>query len=638
VLVEKLGEGGFGQVWKARDDNGFEVALKFLRLDGRAGATELRALEVMKNVRHAHVVPMFRSWQVGGWFVFALELGDKTLYHRLAEAEKQGHAGIPRPELLEYLLDAARGLDYLHTLNIQHRDVKPQNLLLVGGTVKVADFGLAKLLEHSLASNSGGLTVAYAAPEQFQGLVSPHSDQYSLAVSYCQLCGAGLPFRGGQHEIMFGHVQRQPDLSGLSAEDRPVVAKALSKQPDQRWPSCRAFVEALPGTATARAAAVPPPTLPPPTLPTTTVYPKRRSRLYAVIGSVVFPALVVGVIVSLLTPEPAVPTPTTKSAQAVTTPPETGQQLADTGKRLNPVSKVPPRPPVPGDVRQGPALLDCTGEAGVSDADMKKAQQAWAQYLGRKVEEEVEIADGVRMTFVLVPPGKFRMGSPDGEADRDKTDETLHTVELTEPFDLGKYEVTQAQFRALVKRANSEKLKDPDPSKFKPEKGEDLPVEQVSWDEADAFGQELTNLRADKHVYRLPTEAEWEYGCRAGRPSSQPFGIGDGRSLSSLQANFYDKFLAQTTKVGTSDPNALGLYDMHGNVWEWCHDWYGSYYGEEVTNPEGPSKSPDRVFRGGSWSDRDKNCRAAGRGRNVPSLRSSNLGFRLARSVPSGGK
>jgi formylglycine-generating enzyme required for sulfatase activity/serine/threonine protein kinase len=607
--VEKLGEGGFGQVWKARDDGGFEVALKFLRLDSRAGAIELRAVDVMKNVRHAHVLPMFRSWQVGGWLVLALELGEKTLYQRLAEAEKQGQTGIPRAELLEYMAEAAKGLDYLHTLNIQHRDVKPQNLLLVGGTVKVADFGLAKLLEQGLASNSGSLTVAYAAPEQFQGRVSPHSDQYSLAVSYCQLCGAGLPFRGTQQEIVLGHIQGWPDLSGLSAAEGPAVAKALSKKPEQRWPSCRAFVEALPAAAVTRA-----PTAPPPTLPEITVFPKRQSRWYAVGGLALIAALAAGIVIASLPPGSGGPTAATK-------------------------------PDLSKPVRERPQPLDCTGEAGVSTDDVRKAQEAWAQYLGRNVEETVEIADGVPITFVLIPPGKFRMGSPEGEADRG-IDEKLHTVVLGGPFDLGKYEVTQAQYRAVVNRANSAQLKDPDPSHFKGEKGEaDLPVESVSWDEADAFGRELTKLLSDRHVYRLPTEAEWEYGCRGGRPSSQAFGIGNGHTLSSREANFDGNFpyggagkgtdLQKTNKVGSYEQNALGLYDMHGNVWEWCSDHYGPYPEKETTNPGGATRGPHRVFRGGGWIYLGKCCRAAYRDRYVPGFRVSNLGFRLARSLPS---
>ncbi len=541
-LLAKLGEGGFGQVWKARDDNGFEVALKFLRLDGRGGATELRAVEVMRNVRHAHVLPMFRAWQVGNWLVLALELGDKTLYRRLAEAEGQGQVGIPRPELLESMAEAAKGLDYLHTLNIQHRDVKPQNLLLVGGSVKVADFGLAKLLEHSAASNSGSLTAAYAAPEQFQGHVSLHSDQYSLAVSYCQLRGGRLPFRGGQHQMMFGHILDQPDLSMLPEAECPAVAKALAKQPEQRWPSCRAFAEAL--AAGAR------------------------------------------------------------------------------------------EPPVV--VRQRPQPLDCTGEAGVSAADVREAQEAWATYLGRKAEETVEIAGGVTMTFVLVPPGKFRMGSPDDEKDRDK-DETLHTVVLTEPFDLGKYEVTQQQYQALTGK---------NPSYFQ---GSDLPVEQVSWEEARDFGIKLSERRSDQHVYHMPTGAEWEYACRGGRPSSQPFGIGGGRSLSSREANFDGNhpyggadtgpYLEKIASVGSYRANALGLYDMHGNVWEWCADRYGPYPDGELTDPTGPAEGPHRVIRGGGWGSFGWDCRAANRIRLVPGYRYFNLGFRLARSVvPSGGK
>jgi formylglycine-generating enzyme required for sulfatase activity len=638
VLVEKLGEGGFGQVWKARDEGGFEVALKFLRLDGRAGATELRALEVMKNVRHAHVLPMFRSWQVGGWLVLALELGEKTLYQRLAEAEKQGHAGIPRRELLEYMLEAAKGLDYLHTLNIQHRDVKPQNLLLVGGTVKVGDFGLAKLLEQSLASNSGSMTVAYAAPEQFQGLVSPQTDQYSLAVSYCRLCGAGLPFRGTQHELMLGRLQGKPDLSGLAEAERPAVARALSRRPEQRWPSCRAFVEAL-------AAGNPAPTeeeVTPP-LQATTPYAKRRPRRYVVAGVALLAALAVGIAGDIIAHWDQGPPPDTILTRTGAVAPAAGE-AAGTGKRLEAVPGVQPKPPALDVVRQRPPLLDCTGAAGVSAADMRDSQEAWANYLGREVEATVEIADGVKMTFVLVPPDKFVMGSPLGEEER-RDDETLHTVVLTEPFDLGKFEVTQAQYRALVNRAKSEKLPDPDPSSFKGET--DLPVDSVVWEKANAFGPALTKLLSDKHEYRLPTEAEWEYSCRGGRPSSQPFGVGGGHDLSSLQANFNGglpyggpgkaNYLQKTVKVGSYEHNALGLFDMHGNVCEWCSDRYGPYPDKEVTNPAGPTEGQNRVYRGGGWAHGGKDCRAAGRFRNGRGVRYVNIGFRLARTVPSGG-
>jgi serine/threonine protein kinase len=294
VLVKKLGQGGFGQVWMARDGGGFEVALKFLRLDDRA-SPELRALEVMKNVRHAHLLPMFRSWLLGEWLVLALELGDKTAQQRLQQEMDRGGAGIPVAELLEYLREAAKGLDYLHSLSIQHRDVKPHNLLLVGGSLKVADFGLAKLVEQSRASHSGSMTVAYAAPEQFNGEVSPHSDQYSLAVTYCQLRGGRLPFRGSHTEVVYGHTHGEPDLSMVPPAERPAVSRALSKQPDRRWGSCAEFAEAVSRAAGGL----------PPDLATTRPLPgwlSGRTRAYALAGALVLLAALVAAVVSLHRP------------------------------------------------------------------------------------------------------------------------------------------------------------------------------------------------------------------------------------------------------------------------------------------------------------------------------------------------
>jgi formylglycine-generating enzyme required for sulfatase activity len=276
-----------------------------------------------------------------------------------------------------------------------------------------------------------------------------------------------------------------------------------------------------------------------------------------------------------------------------------------------------------------PSPLDCTGDDGVSPADMRKAQEAWAKYLGRKVEETIEVTDGVKMTFVLVPPGKFRMGSPQGENHR-HDDETLHEVTLTEPFDMAKTEVTQAQYRVLVGE---------NPSHFK---GDDLPVGTVNWTEARDWTEKLTTKRRDKHLYRLPTEAEWEYSCRGGRSSSQPFGIGNGLELSSREANFRvpDEGAGQGTgsksiRVVASYPaNAFGLHDLHGNVWEWCSDWDGPSPGGAVTNPLGPAEGLSRVLRGGCWCSSAGSCRAAKRDRSWPSYRAPGLGFRLARTLP----
>src|SRR5438309_2308938 len=178
-LERLLGRGGFGEVWKAEGPGGVAVALKFVRLDGKAGGPELRSLETMKGVRHGNLLSLFGVWQREPFVILAMELADRSLQDRLHEVQAQGQAGVPLPELLEYLRDAARALDFLNEprhaqdgktgLSIQHRDVKPHNLLLVGGAVKLADFGLARLLERQVTSHTGAMTPAYAAPEFFKG-------------------------------------------------------------------------------------------------------------------------------------------------------------------------------------------------------------------------------------------------------------------------------------------------------------------------------------------------------------------------------------------------------------------------------------------------------------------------------------
>jgi serine/threonine protein kinase len=252
-LVKRLGQGGFGEVWQATGPGGFPVAMKFIRLGASSSAVELRALELMKTVRHPNLLGQFGSWQQDETLMVAMELAEGSLLDRHTAAVAEGLPGIPADELLEYMADAARGIDHLNEPRpedgqphgIQHRDIKPANLLLVGGGVKVADFGLAKVLRQSQASNTGCMTLAYAAPECVNGATSPRSDQYSLAVTYCQLRGNRVPFRGAAEEVMLGHLLNPPDLSMLPPAEQPAVARALAKNPEERWPSCRAFVRAL---------------------------------------------------------------------------------------------------------------------------------------------------------------------------------------------------------------------------------------------------------------------------------------------------------------------------------------------------------------------------------------------------------
>jgi serine/threonine protein kinase len=255
TLVERIGKGGFGEVWKARGPSGFHVALKFVPYAGSGGNAEIRSLTIIKDLRHPNLVSVFGAWQKGNLIIIAMELADRTVWDRYREAVASGLPGVPRDELLEYMAQAALAIDYLnaprHRLGgkedagIQHRDIKPQNLLLFGGGVKVADFGLVRLVRGGEASHTGSLTVLYAPPEFFEGRTTRWSDQYSLAVTYCLLRGGRPPFAGESAQIMAGHLSRLPDLTMLPEEERPAVARALAKAPRQGWPTCRAFVNLL---------------------------------------------------------------------------------------------------------------------------------------------------------------------------------------------------------------------------------------------------------------------------------------------------------------------------------------------------------------------------------------------------------
>ncbi|MFH1421813.1 MAG: formylglycine-generating enzyme family protein [Planctomycetota bacterium] len=236
--------------------------------------------------------------------------------------------------------------------------------------------------------------------------------------------------------------------------------------------------------------------------------------------------------------------------------------------------------------------------------------------------------NSIGIKFVKIEAGEFMMGSPENEKDR-QSDETQHKVKITKPFYIQTTEVTQAQWKAVMGN---------NPSYFQgPARaaagGDDLPVEKVSWDDAQEFIKKL-NSKEGKNVYRLPTEAEWEYACRAG--STTRFCYGDDESKLRDYAWYQDNSDSKTHPVGTKLPNAWGLYDMHGNVLEWCNDSYdaGYYTSSPANDPQGPTSGEGRVLRGGSWNSVVALFfRSASRGGDHRSYRLSKVyGFRLARS------
>jgi formylglycine-generating enzyme required for sulfatase activity len=223
-----------------------------------------------------------------------------------------------------------------------------------------------------------------------------------------------------------------------------------------------------------------------------------------------------------------------------------------------------------------------------------------------------EITNSIGMEFVRIPVGRFMMGSPKSEKDR-RDDETQHRVTISEDFYMGKYEVTQAQWESIM---------GDNPSYFK--NCPQCPVERVSWDDTQEFIKKLNSKNDGK--YRLPTEAEWEYSARAGTSGAYA-GILDSMAWHSLNSDKKTRF------VGTKRANDWGLYDMHGNVWEFVQDWYEEDYYKKslVIDPAGPESGTLRIGRGGGWFDPLKDLRAAIRFKCPPTYRSSTLGFRLVR-------
>jgi len=262
-ITERIGTGGYGEVWRAEAPGGLAKAVKFVYgcLDDQRAKHELRALEHIKSVRHPFLLNLERIEVVDGQLVIITELADGSLKDRFDECRRRGLPGIPRDELLGYLHDAADALDYMsQEYSLQHLDVKPENLLTVGGRVKVADFGLVKDLHGRSISMLSGMTPVYAAPEVFDNRPSARSDQYSLAIVYQEMLTGALPFPGRTPaQLAAQHLGTKPQLTLLPAGDRPIVARALAKDPAQRWPSCRAMVDSLLDPARAGASVEPSP-------------------------------------------------------------------------------------------------------------------------------------------------------------------------------------------------------------------------------------------------------------------------------------------------------------------------------------------------------------------------------------------
>jgi eukaryotic-like serine/threonine-protein kinase len=664
-VTQELGRGAFGVVYKGHDPNlKRDVAIKVLNRKAlhstEAVERFLREAQVVAQMHHNHIVPVY-------------ELGEHEECHYIASRFVPGKtladlipdAGMGAIEAVGLVLQLLEALTYAHKMNVLHRDVKPANAIVdPKGQLHLMDFGLAGWVDQTdgRATQDGAVmgTPSYMPPEQARGDINnvrETADQYSAGVVLYELLTGHVPFEGGPTVVVLHKVINTPPprpsefRADLDPQLEEICLKAMAKRPEERYPSCRAFADALRTWKSVCDSSRP---IVEPEVEL--VFPevadiggKRQSHRDTLSGD---EAPARSIARKKNTATTALISAGPKKKKRAGKPNNKGTLLLAaagaglvlllalgvlTALRISPASPVQP-----SKAGEKPAPLMGNNTA----AQVRQAQVAWAKYLGREVEEDHEVALGVKMKFVLIPPGAFWMGSPKDENTRNPHEknfdaEEQHEVTLTEPFYLGKYEVTQEQYVAL---GGKEKNR----SQFK---GADLPVESVSWTEADGYVRQWTQKAGNKHTFRLPTEAEWEYACRGGAFSkdSLPFSLKSGptSSLSGGQINFNGDFpygdgkkgkpLKQTAPVGSfpDDVNAFGLSDMHGNVAEWCVDWYGKYPAGHVINPTGPLEGAEHVIRGGSWDVRGGICRAARRISSTVSFRRNSIGLRLA-LVPSG--
>jgi formylglycine-generating enzyme required for sulfatase activity len=568
----------------------------------------LREARAAAALEHDHVVTIYSVGEDRGVPFLAMQLlRGMSLEDYL---RKKDGTGPGTPLNLERVLrlgrEIAGGLQAAHERGLIHRDIKPANLWLDstgGGRVKILDFGLARAEEETARLTRLGTLVGtptFMAPEQSHGRrVDGRADLFSLGCVLYRLCTGRLPFQGATPLAVLMAVSQDtpPPIRELSPQTPPrladLVMRLLAKRPEDRPPSARAVLEELQAVEREHAARAPAPP----------------------------PASV-----------------TRSPAAGARRPPAPGRILA-----RPPVAPRPRR-------RRLTVLAALAGAAALALVGLFSWRPGPAPQGADRAPEarrpapvpEKALTNSIGMKLVHIPPGKFLMGTSAAEIERYHTERfpgyvfpglemaesPQHEVRITRGFYLGAFEVTQREYQAVTGR---------NPSANK--EGPDHPVECVTWLDADAFCKRLSARPEEKAAgrsYRLPTDAEWEYACRAGTQTA----FHQGDALSFRQANIDGNFpfgtaekrpgLGKTVKVGSYAPNAWGLYDMHGNVWEWCSDGMRAYTAAAVADPRGPEvPGGDRVLRGGGWATGA--CRSAFRKeRDVARYRGPSFGFRVA--------
>jgi formylglycine-generating enzyme required for sulfatase activity/predicted Ser/Thr protein kinase len=626
-VKKKLGGGGMGSVYLVENTElEREEALKVPHFDEgddpQLRERFLREAKSAAKLDHPNLCPVYDAGALEGVYYLTMPfLRGKPL---------SGFVGKPQPadKAVEVVNKLARALAAAHAKGVIHRDLKPANVMMVAGVGPVVmDFGLAKNVDADKKLTSAGSmlgTPAYMPPEQVRGeldQMGPASDVYSLCVILYELLTGRLPFEGTTAMIFGQILYAEPPppsklVPGLNPVLNGICQKALAKEPAARYPSMDAFAAALSGfsgaTPTSEGADIPTP---------------REAKASEIARQ----------------PKSArtrIEKADTNGARARSTSQldfarKPGVRLALAGASLGILGCIlvfallSRRSPVP--------TGDTEGVQSQPNQATKSATEDQHRLKPVPADTPKRVTNGVGMTLTLIPAGEFQMGSSKSEDTRAADSELpRHRVRITRPFYMGVTEVTQGQYRAVTGVNPSFNTG-----------SDNLPVDQVSWLDALAFCNKLSareNLEPYYRIegktatiaggpgYRLPTEAEWEYACRAG--TTTRYWFGNDESLLPEYAWIGGKSNSRSHPVAEKPANAFGLYDMHGNAFEWCWDGFDAnfYRRSPVDDPAGPKLAPPiRVHRGGGWSHPPEDARSAGRAGAPQDFRNLALGFRVAR-------
>jgi eukaryotic-like serine/threonine-protein kinase len=643
-IEEILGRGAFGIVAKGFDGKLHRtVAIKMLSSELATTSPPrkrfLREARTAAAVEHENIVGIHAVEESPIPYLVMEYLPGETLQQRL---NRTGPLDVP--DVLRIGQQIASGLAAAHAVNLIHRDIKPSNIMLgegLGDRVKISDFGLARSVDDASLTSSGLIagTPMYMAPEQARGEMLDHrTDLFSLGSVLYQMVSGRPPFRAANTVAVLKRVCEdtpraiQDIIPGTPDWLCSIIFRLLEKDPDDRYQTAKEVADILaqcqrelqhsgeitcvPDQADLGATRVAATTAPDQKVARMT----RARRWRSLAALVVIAFIIAGALWKSVEDDLAI---------RKSTPADVGPTESDSDTLLTSTDS-PPWLGLPADAPP-PAI------APFDAVQARRHQQAWAEYLAVPVIYE----NSVGMKMVLIPPGEFMMGTSaqvekrlldESESIQDwlvmeqiPTETPQHRVRISRPFFLGQYEVTQAQWNVLSGKGPAQTRDEPN-----------HPVTSVSWEDAQAMLGRLNDMTDQIGLkFALPTEAEWEYACRAG--SQTLWHTGDDASF--LKECAWIGPNRHTNPVGQFPPNGFGLYDMHGNVWEWCADSYQTafYSRSPSMDPWNRAATSDCVLRGGCFNNSALHSRSATRFHYTRSRTADSFGFRVKGELPDSG-